>query len=115
MHVALDGGVGWAYGVHEEISAQTGINERTVQRLLKIVSQSGDVTTGVERKKRDPKLTDENQQFIAACLEHSPDVYLTELKAQLEEAYGVSVLPSTIWRTLRAMGFTLKKVFYMHR
>ncbi|KAH9948092.1 hypothetical protein B0H21DRAFT_735335 [Amylocystis lapponica] len=80
----------------KEISAQTGINERTVQRLLKIVSQSGNVTTGVERKKRDPKLTDENQQFIAACLEHSPDVYLTELKAQLEEAYGVSVSPSTI-------------------
>ncbi|KAF9790819.1 hypothetical protein BJ322DRAFT_981316, partial [Thelephora terrestris] len=42
-------------------------------------------------------------------IERTPDLYLRELKADLEENRGVSVDVSTIHRTLRRRGFSLKK------
>ena len=48
-------------------------------------------------------------QYLESLIERTPDLYLHELKADLEENHGVSVDISTIHRTLRRRGFTLKK------
>ena len=45
-------------------------------------------------------------------LTSAPDLYLDELRLELQERLGVSVSTSTIWRTLRKGGYTLKKVRY---
>jgi hypothetical protein len=49
-------------------------------------------------------------KYIEACISHSPDVYLDEIRTRLEEACGVKVHESTVWRALKRRGFTLKKV-----
>ena len=48
-------------------------------------------------------------QYLESLIERTPDLYLRELKADLEENRGVSVDVSTIYRTLRRRGFALKK------
>jgi transposase len=45
-------------------------------------------------------------------LNTAPDLYLDELRLELQERLGVSVSMSTIWRTLRKGGYTMKKVCY---
>ena len=42
-----------------------------------------------------------------------PDLYLDELRLELQETCGVSIAMSTIWRTLQSGGYWMKKVFYM--
>ncbi|KAF8812198.1 hypothetical protein BYT27DRAFT_7018858, partial [Phlegmacium glaucopus] len=43
----------------------------------------------------------------------SPDLYLDELRLELQERHGVSVSISTIWRTLRKGGYTMKKLSHV--
>ncbi|KAF8826674.1 hypothetical protein HHX47_DHR5000429 [Lentinula edodes] len=43
-------------------------------------------------------------------LAHTLDMYLDELKQQLEERRGTQVSITTIWRTLRQTGYKLKKI-----
>jgi hypothetical protein len=40
----------------------------------------------------------------------TPDIYLDELRETLSTHCGVNVSESTVWRTLRRAGFTMKKV-----
>ena len=46
-------------------------------------------------------------------LSSAPDLYLDELQLELQERLGVSVSTSTIWRTLKKGGYTMKKVRYV--
>jgi hypothetical protein len=39
-----------------------------------------------------------------------PDLYLDEMRLELEATFGKPVSISTIWRTLSAAGYTMKKV-----
>jgi len=43
-------------------------------------------------------------------LSSTPDLYLNELQLELQERHGVSVSISTIWRTLKRGGYSMKKV-----
>lgn len=54
-------------------------------------------------------------QYLESLIERTPDIYLRELKAELEENRGVSVDVSTIYRTLQRRGFTLKKNSFVAR
>jgi transposase len=49
-------------------------------------------------------------QHLRKTLDSKPDLYLDELRQDLELHNGKSVSVSTIWRTLRNAGFTMKKV-----
>jgi transposase len=40
-----------------------------------------------------------------------PDVYLDEMQLEMQEKCGVLVSESTLWRTLKNAGYTIKKVF----
>ena len=42
-----------------------------------------------------------------------PDSYLDELQEALAMSSGVQVSRSTVWRTLRRAGFTMKKVIML--
>jgi hypothetical protein len=43
-------------------------------------------------------------------LDNRPDLYLDEMRLELEQVCGVSVSLPTIWRTLVKSGYTMKKV-----
>jgi hypothetical protein len=45
-----------------------------------------------------------------AVLDNKPDLYLDEMRLELEQVCGVSVSLPTIWRNLVKSGYTMKKV-----
>jgi transposase len=108
------------------IELDTGVNKRTVQRILKLFQITGEVIAKKAEAKRAGKLNADNMdvshhvrsvfiylfhiQFVDAVLEHSPDAYLDEIQKELNEACGVQVHIFTVWRALKKRGFTLKKV-----
>jgi hypothetical protein len=49
-------------------------------------------------------------QFMFQRLSSTPDLYLDELRLELEQRYGVTVNSSTVWRALRRSGYTMKMV-----
>src|SRR5258708_18943249 len=49
-------------------------------------------------------------QYLCGLVHHSPDAYLDEMQALLEERRGIKVHKSTVWRALTRSGFTMKKV-----
>ena len=51
-------------------------------------------------------------QHMFATISNMPDLYLDELHLELEQRCGVSVMMTTIWRTLVQGGFSMKKVCY---
>ena len=56
--------------------------------------------------------TDRTIKHLFKTLSSTPDLYLDELRLELQEKFGVSVSLSTIWRTLRKGGYSMKKVSY---
>lgn len=47
---------------------------------------------------------------MLALIEHSPDIYLDEIQEKLQELHDIKVSLSSIWRTLKRLGMSTKKV-----
>jgi transposase len=47
---------------------------------------------------------------MLSLIERSPDIFLDEIQDQLFEQHELEVSLSTIWRTLKRLGITSKKV-----
>jgi transposase len=112
----------------QDIEKQTSVKARTIQKILKLFHDTGKVLPAKRHSSRPFKLNQNNVEvsskgstciitliffivkYVEACVSHSPDAYLDELRTQLEEACGVKVHESTVWRALKRRGFTLKKV-----
>ena len=111
----------------QDIERHTGVKVRTIQKILKLFNDTGKVLPAKRPASRPFKLNQDNVdvscnyttciitdffilKYIEACISHSPDAYLDELRTQLEEACGVKVHESTVWKALKRRGFTLKKV-----
>ncbi|KZP25621.1 hypothetical protein FIBSPDRAFT_671214, partial [Athelia psychrophila] len=47
-------------------------------------------------------------------IQRTPDIYLAELQDELEQAFEEVVSKQTIWRSLRARGYTQKKATQEH-
>ena len=116
-----------------EISGYTDTSVRKIRDILAHFKRTG----GIKSSKREmptihKSLQDEdiqvpgynlllNRLLTLTCdikhlfntLSSAPDLYLDELRLELQERCGVSVSMSTIWRTLRKGGYTMKKVFYV--
>lgn len=48
--------------------------------------------------------------YLTSLIQHTPDIYLSELQQQLEVAWGVLVHKSTITQSLHYVGYSMKKV-----
>ena len=112
----------------EDIAMYTDVSLRKVNDVLSTFNKEGTVKV-YTRQKPDTytSLCDEDVQ-VSSCsfalniflkqstqhllrtLEASPDLYLDELRQDLEFHTGKSASISTIWRTLRRAGYTMKKV-----
>jgi len=114
-----------------EISGYTDISDRKIRDIIAHFNKTG----GIKGSKREQptlhkSLQEEDVQVCigfellvfsyANCnikhlfntLNSTPDLYLDELRLELQEKLGVSVSLSTIWRTLKKSGYSMKKVSY---
>jgi transposase len=112
----------------EDIAMYTGVSQRKVNDVLSTFNKDGTVKVYTRQKRHTySSLCDEDvqvsfcypcaQRFLMLATQHlfrtleaSPDLYLDELRQDLEFETGKSVSTSTIWRTLRGAGYTMKKV-----
>jgi transposase len=95
----------------EDIAAYTSISITSVNRILLYFEQHGAIDDEPkERHKRAKLLRDEDVNFLFETIQGTPDAYLDELRDMLTVNCGIHVSRSTVWRTLRAGGFTMKKL-----
>lgn len=107
----------------------TGIPVRTIYRVLSTWKSTGEVKPAPTGKRGRPRALDfaDTQvcdiifgevstiptvdfQFLIKAVTRRNNRYLEELKDVLEERCGVTVTESTIWRTLKRVGFRMKVV-----
>jgi transposase len=121
----------WSLDI-DSIVQYTGCKRRTVERILSDYRKNGTTTRiclskelrGAKRALRSADVevclqfhselsaifTQQPSQFLQGQVHFSPDIYLTELRELLEERRGIEVSDSTLWRSLKRSGFTMKKV-----
>ena len=108
----------------------TGVSERKVDDVISTFNKEGTAKVYTRQKPHTyASLCDEDiqvssfypyaQQLLKPAMQHllrtleaTPDLFLDELCQDLELQTGKSVSASTIWRTLRRAGYTMKKVHH---
>jgi transposase len=115
-----------------EIEAYTSISRAQINRILLRWRKTGDVLAPRSRRRQGRKRhlttdevavcsnglsvclqmlsTDKSLQFLQGSLDKACDQYLDELKDGLQDICGVDASITTIWRTLKRSGYTMKKV-----
>ncbi|KAH9956892.1 hypothetical protein BC827DRAFT_732515 [Russula dissimulans] len=90
------------------IAMYTGVSRHKVDQILTTFRRTGSVevrqNTQVCKRR---SLCDED---IMSILKRMHDIYLDELRADLELHCGRNVSRSRVWRMLRNAGFTMKKL-----
>ncbi|KAF8220919.1 hypothetical protein L208DRAFT_1331007, partial [Tricholoma matsutake] len=81
-----------------------------VQHVLKCWQEIGEVCKDRTHMGHAPLMSQKAVMFMLALLDRDPDLYLDEIQQQLEDQHGVIVSLTTVWRTLRRLGITSKKV-----
>lgn len=116
----------------EDVGMYTDVSERKVREILAHFKKNGDIKLSKrERGRVHRRLCDADiqvrrslfncihnsdctnmniEQHLYKTLSSMPDLYLDELRLELQEQHGVSVSTSTIWRTLVKGGYSMKKV-----
>ncbi|KAF8580293.1 hypothetical protein K439DRAFT_1357406, partial [Ramaria rubella] len=52
-------------------------------------------------------------QYMLKILEHKPDMYLDEITLELMDKLGLSISFSTVHCSLKLLGITIKKVYFV--
>jgi transposase len=115
----------------EDIAMYTGVSLRKVNDVMSTFNKEGTVKVYTRQKPHTYSILCENDvqvssrclctqqlsqasdtviQHLFRTLQTSPDLYLDELRQDVELQTGKSVSISTIWRTLNRAGYTMKKV-----
>jgi len=100
---------------HERIGMCLNVSTRTVQRVLSHFHATGTIPNEkagdeVVKRVRNKHLRDIDVEFLLGTVQKTPDLYLDELREILAQNCGVHVSLSSVWRTLRSAGFTMKKI-----
>lgn len=88
----------------KKVAEKYSVSVAWVRRLKQRRRESGEVGPRVAKTGPKPKLSGKEQQLEQLVAEE-PDATLEELRKKL----GVAVSVATIWRSLKALGLTLKK------
>ncbi|KAH7098207.1 hypothetical protein BKA62DRAFT_581118, partial [Auriculariales sp. MPI-PUGE-AT-0066] len=91
-----------------EISYATDIPLRTVQRVLFRWRMLGMIIRDPQAEGPPSKLTREHLKFILGLLEHSPDLYLDEIKDELWFRFDIGVSLATLCKELKELEITRK-------
>jgi hypothetical protein len=117
----------------EDVCMITDISKRSVERIMAQFRKTGDIMVPASRAKHHIhralcdydvevrgdtflilSLINHKSQHLLTTITKAPDLYLDELRLDLEAKCGVSVSINTVWRTLQKGGFTMKKVCARH-
>ncbi|KAG8920644.1 hypothetical protein FRC01_000657 [Tulasnella sp. 417] len=96
----------------EDIAMYTGAGERTVRRVLAAFRRHGlpfTPETHPRLRGRPRTLSTDDIQLLLGLVARSPDIYLDELQRRMRELRGVNPSLSTILRSLKRGGYSLKK------
>ncbi|KZV79322.1 hypothetical protein EXIGLDRAFT_596769, partial [Exidia glandulosa HHB12029] len=94
-----------------QISHDLGIKLRTVQRTIQTFNEIGEVRRPKQtRGGRRRILIGELREFILDVVEDRPYTYLDELRDAIQDRFRVKVSLATVWRTLKRLGLTLKRL-----
>ena len=86
------------------------IHISTVRRIIALYNQCGDVEPVQHVHGPHRLLQDIERSEIATILVANPAIYLDELQQELYSKTGTWASISTVFRTIRQMGFTRKKI-----
>lgn len=89
---------------NEAVARKYRVSSRWVYNLRKRREETGDIAPRRGKTGPKPKLAEHSQRLLQ-LVEEQPDATLEELRERL----GVAVCVTTIWKTLKALGVTLKK------
>ncbi|EJD02060.1 Homeodomain-like protein [Fomitiporia mediterranea MF3/22] len=101
---------------HESFSAQqlsrlADVQQRTIQRILSHWRETGRVERDVLHSRGRPRILDyADTEYLLGSVDRRCDLFLLELRDELCNACGKEVSDSTVWRALRRVGFTMKRV-----
>ena len=97
----------------EEISKSLCVSPATVWRILDRFERTGSVDP-TKRANNQVKLLHEHDVFLLVQLVcENPSIYLKEIQLELERTTGTVAAVSTIFRTLKKLGFTRKKIQFV--
>jgi len=97
-------------GTHEEIAARFAIGVASLHRWCGLWRRTGSVEPKQhQRRGLGPKFSPEHADLLRRRVQEESDATHPELADWMEEQTGIRVDPTTIGRTLRAMGITRKK------
>jgi transposase len=88
----------------KKVSQKYSVSAAWVRRLKQRRRESGEVGPRVSKTGPKPKLAGKEERLEQLVAE-DPDATLEELRKKL----GVAVSVATVWRSLQALGLTLKK------
>jgi transposase len=88
----------------EEVAAKYRVSSSWVRRLKQRRRETGSIAPKAQRHGSPPKWT-EHAEAIAEAVRRAPDASVEELRLRL----GLSLSHATLWRAIKALGFTLKK------
>ncbi len=95
----FDAGMG-----NEAVARKYRVSSRWVYKIRRQREETGDIAPRRGKTGPKPKLVEHTDRLLE-LVQANPDATLKELRQQL----GVAVSIVTIWRTLKALGFTFKK------
>lgn len=95
----FDAGLG-----NEAVARKYRVSSRWVYKIRQQRAQTGSIAPLRGRTGPRPKLAAHTERLLA-LVQEQPDATLAQLRDQL----GVDVCVATLWKTLKTLGFTLKK------
>ena len=90
------------------VADRLGVSASYVVKVRQRRERLGETTPGAQRSHTTSKLAG-HEDAILAQVAQQPDMTLDELCSWILVERGVSVCISTVWKTLRRLGLTLKK------
>ena len=94
----------------KEIADLLDIHPSTIKRIVNQYNATGDVSPAIYQHGPKKMLGEPEELCIVESLLANPGIYLNELQQELFRSTGTSVSISTIFRTIRWLGFTRKKL-----
>ncbi|CAF9924170.1 hypothetical protein IMSHALPRED_006132 [Imshaugia aleurites] len=96
------------------IMATHAISDKKARAMKKLYDNCGEVwlpkKKGAARTGRPPKITPEHEERLRLYLADRPDAYIKDMCKFLEGACGILVDESTMWRTVRRLGWQAQRV-----
>ena len=102
-------------------AVETGMTRRSAAQRFGVAASTGDQmgrSVATDRRCVGPRprggdhrsqRIEAHAEEILALIEETPDITLAEMTEHLDEAHGLVVAQSTIWRLLDRRGMTFKK------